>query len=77
MRNRSASLNKRLACIEKSRDSGIAVKKFPICIALDIWGELAVNMQHVLKANIKEDTAPDYVGIPNLELVASDRLAVF
>tara|TARA_R110001592_G_scaffold363036_1_gene679423 strand:+ start:36654 stop:36785 length:132 start_codon:yes stop_codon:yes gene_type:complete len=40
-------------------------------VSVDEWGDLAVQMQAVLKENVVTDTAPDYGDLPQLELVAS------
>ncbi|EHS1183817.1 hypothetical protein KVQ64_002076 [Vibrio vulnificus] len=44
---------------------------FPRLVSVDEWGELASQMQGILKDNIKMDTPPDYGNLPKLELVAS------
>ncbi|NLY16308.1 MAG: hypothetical protein GXZ05_07990 [Gammaproteobacteria bacterium] len=45
------------------------VALFPELMPVDEWGELAFQMQTILKENIKKETAPDYGGLPKLELV--------
>jgi len=38
---------------------------------VDDWEVISTQQQQRLKANVKEDTAVDYSGIPQLELVPS------
>lgn len=67
------SISTRIEALEK----GLSVQRrkpvamYPKLVSFDEWGELAGQMQAVLKDNIKMDTAPDYGDLPKLELVAS------
>ncbi len=62
---------KRLEALEQARGQRKVVALFPELMPVDDWGELAYQMQTVLKDNIKKDTAPDYGDLPQLELVSS------
>lgn len=68
-----AALIKRVEHLERSRllDKRRPVAMFPRLVSVDRWGELAVQMQSILKDNVVTDTAPDYGDLPKLELVAS------
>lgn len=64
---------KRLEQLEQERKTQTLrpVAMFPRLVSVDEWGELASQMQGILKDNIKMDTPPDYGNLPKLELVAS------
>jgi hypothetical protein len=47
------------------------VMMVPRLVHVDQWGELAANMQAILKDNVVKDSAPDYGELPKLELVAT------
>ncbi len=69
-----SSYTKRLEQLERERktQSLRPVAMFPrLVYDVDEWGELASQMQGILKDNIKMDTPPDYGSLPKLELVAS------
>lgn len=67
------SFSRRVEALEKGQNAQKrkSVAMFPRLVSVDEWGELAGQMQSVLKDNIKKDAAPDYGGLPKLELVAS------
>lgn len=67
----SATTLKRLEALEQQQGTRRPVAMFPRLVSVDDWGELAEQMQAVLKKNVREDTAPDYGDLPKLELVAS------
>lgn len=60
---------KRLEALEQARGQRKIVALFPELMPVDEWGELAFQMQTILKENIKKEIAPDYGGLPKLELV--------
>ena len=68
-----ASLIKRIETLEQERKTQVTrpVVMLPGLVSVDEWGELAVQMQHILKENIKQQVAPDYGGLPRLELVVT------
>ena len=67
----SSATLKRLQSLEQRKVKNRPVAMFPRLVAIDEWGELAGQMQAILKQNVKLDTAPDYGDLPKLELVAS------
>ena len=67
----SATTLKRLEALEQEQGSNRPVAMFPRCMSVDEWGDLASQMQAILKANIKENGPPDYGDLPKLEIVAS------
>ena len=74
MRTRIPSrYTKRIEQLERERKTKTLrpVAMFPRLVPVDEWGELASQMQGILKDNIKMDTPPDYGSLPKLELVAS------
>ncbi len=74
MRTRIPSrYTKRIEQLERERKTQTLrpVAMFPRLVSVDEWGELASQMQGILKDNIKMDTPPDYGSLPKLELVAS------
>lgn len=68
-----AALIKRVEKLEQERGTKKhrPVAMFPRLMSVDEWGELAGQMQAILKENVKKDTAPDYGDLPKLELVVS------
>lgn len=73
MRTRIPSrYTKRLEQLEQERKTQTLrpVAMFPRLVSVDEWGELASQMQGILKENVKKETAPDYGKLPKLELVA-------
>lgn len=68
-----SSYTKRIDQLERERKTQTLrpVAMFPRLVSVDEWGELASQMQGILKDNIKLDTPPDYGSLPKLELVAS------
>ncbi|ELK8327392.1 hypothetical protein RZY45_001070 [Vibrio vulnificus] len=68
-----SSYTKRIEQLERERKTQTLrpVAMFPRLVSVDEWGELASQMQSILKDNIKMDTPPDYGCLPKLELVAS------
>lgn len=60
----------RLEALEQARGQRKYVAMFPKILPVDEWGELARQMQSILKDNIKMETAPDYGNLPKLVLVA-------
>lgn len=67
----SAATLKRLEALERQRGEQRPVAMFPRLLPVDDWGELAAQMQAILKENIRKDEAPDYGDLPKLELVSS------
>ncbi len=67
-----SSYTKRIEQLERERktQSLRPVAMFPRLVSVDEWGELASQMQGILKDNVKKETAPDYGKLPKLELVA-------
>ncbi|WP_185232744.1 hypothetical protein [Teredinibacter franksiae] len=47
------------------------VMMVPRLVHVDQWGELAANMQAILKDNVVKGSAPDYGDLSKLELVAT------
>jgi len=70
-RSLPASLINRIEKLEKDRCARKRrpVAMFPRLVSVDEWGDLAAQMQDILKENIKKDIAPDYGDLPKLELV--------
>ncbi len=68
-----ATLIKRVEALEQERktQSVRPVAMFPRLVSVDGWGDLACQMQAILKDNVVKDTAPDYGDLPKLELIAS------
>lgn len=68
-----ASLIKRVEALEQERKAQVSrpVAMFPRFISVDEWGDLAYQMQAILKDNVVKNAAPDYGDLPRLELVAS------
>ncbi|WJG10366.1 hypothetical protein [Aliiglaciecola sp. LCG003] len=68
-----SSYTKRIDQLERERKIQTLrpVAMFPRLVSVDEWGELASQMQGILKDNIKLDTPPDYGRLPKLEVVAS------
>ena len=68
-----ASYIKRVKALEDGRKTQSArpVALFPRLVSVGEWEALASRAQAILKENIKEDCAPDYGDLPQLELVAS------
>lgn len=68
-----ASLIKRVEKLENSRGMGkcCPVAMFPRLVSVDEWGELASQMQAILKDNIKMDSPPNYNGLLKQELIPS------
>lgn len=69
-----ASLIKRVEELERERRTQTVrpVAMFPRLVSnVDDWGDLACQMQAILKDNIKMDVAPDYGDLPKLELILS------
>jgi hypothetical protein len=68
-----ASLLNRVEKLEEQRrtEKVRPVMMVPRLVHVDQWGELAANMQAILKDNVVKDSAPDYGNLPKLELVAS------
>lgn len=66
-----ASTLKRLEALEQKAGKNGPVAMFPRLVSVDEWGELASQMQSILKANVKTDDPPDYGSLPKLELVSS------
>ena len=74
MRTRIPSrYTKRIEQLERERKTQTLrpVAMFPRLVSVDEWGELASQMQGILKDNIKMDTPPDYGSLPKLELIAT------
>lgn len=68
-----AALIKRAEKVIKDRglQKNRPVAMFPRLVSVDEWGELASQMQSILKANVKTGDKPDYGSLPKLELVSS------
>jgi len=71
MRTRiSISMLRRLDALEQKQEKSRAVMMVPKIPPVDEWGELASQMQRILKDNVVKASAPDYGDLPKLELVA-------
>lgn len=68
----SSSMLRRLEALEQKQEKSRAVMMVPKIPPVDEWGELASQMQRVLKENVIQASAPDYGDLPKLGLVATD-----
>ena len=65
----SSSMLRRLEALEQKQEKSRAVMMAPKIPPVDEWGELASQMQSILKENVIQASAPDYGDLPKLELI--------
>lgn len=65
----SAATLKRLEALERQKGERRPAMLVPRLVSCDEWEALAAPSQLLLKENVVKYVAPDYGGLPSLELV--------